>query len=261
MTTSPFNPSNQDSHRDTANTTALPDRLQRNAQVTGEDVLYQFANGFKLKTETLRKQNKWRILPLGSPQGSLMNHVLNFPEIARDKRVFEPFSGSGPLGFTALRVGASHVDFLDINPRAAEFHQANASLNQFSPNRFTSITGNIADFTPEHKYHLILANPPFVPTPDDIDGAVTSDGGPEGNRFVNFLLERLEMFLEPSGKALIYAFQVVKDDHPLITQQLVKILQNRPVEITPAQAKSSSFEAFCEGYRTLFPNDTSAIAN
>ncbi|MEM6520102.1 MAG: methyltransferase, partial [Cyanobacteria bacterium P01_C01_bin.70] len=228
--------------------------------VLGEEISYRFANGFTIKTERLGKQDPWRILPLGSPQSSLMNHVLNFPEIARDQRVFEPFAGAGPLGFAALKVGASHVDFLDINPRAAAFHQENARLNQVFPSQFTSITGDIADFRPEHQYDLILANPPFVPTPEKIAGTLTSNGGPEGSRLVEQLLERLDTFLKPSGKVLIYVFQLVKNDRPLIMERLSPILNHRPVEITPAQARPSSFETYCEGYRELFPDSGQAIA-
>ena len=238
---------------------SLPDRLQRTFEVSGSEILYQFADGFKIKTEVLRKNDKWRILPLGSPQSSLMNHVLNFPEIARDKCVFEPFAGAGPLGFTALKVGAKHVDFLDINSRAVEFHQQNAELNQFPSSRFTSIAGDISDFIPEYKYDLMLANPPFVPTPEEIEGAITSNGGPEGTRFVEILVERLETFLKPSGRGLIYVFQFVKDDQPLIIELLSRTVKNRPIEITPSQARSSSFEAYCERYLQLFPESSPAI--
>ncbi|MEM6839926.1 MAG: hypothetical protein AAF609_24205, partial [Cyanobacteria bacterium P01_C01_bin.120] len=109
-------------------------------------------------------------------------------------------------------------------------------------------------------YDLILANPPFVPTPEKIAGTLTSNGGPEGSRLVEQLLERLDTFLKPSGKVLIYVFQLVKDDRPLIMERLSQILNNRPVEITPSQARPSSFEAYCEGYRELFPDSGQAIA-
>ena len=120
----------------------LPDLLDRSSEVRGEEVIYRFANGLTIKTEIFNKDDKLRILPLGSPQGSLMNHMLNFPEVVRDKRLFEPFSGSGALGFMALMAGARHVDFLDINPKASVFQRENARLNQFPSSRFRSIPSN-----------------------------------------------------------------------------------------------------------------------
>ena len=238
---------------------SLPDLLQRTREVNGEDVLYRFANGLTIKTEVFNKRDRQRILPLGTPQGSLMNHVLNFPETVQHKGTFEPFAGSGALGFMALKAGARHVDFLDINPRAADFHRDNAALNQFSAGRFTSITGDIATFVPERKYDLILANPPFVPTPEGIEGTITSNGGPEGSRFVEILLERLEQFLEPTGRALIYVFQFVRAGEPLIVELLARCSQRRSVEITPAQERSIPFETYYQAYLQLFPKAAPAV--
>src|SRR5262245_6667069 len=169
---------------------ALPDLLQYSREFRGDQVLYRFGNGLTINTEIFRKNDKLRILPLGTPQRSLMNHMLNFPEVVKDKEVFEPFAGSGALGFMALKVGARHVDFLDINPRALTFQVENAALNELPQSCYRSIEGDIATFTADRKYELIVANPPFVPTPEGIEGTITSNGGPEGNRFVESLLKR-----------------------------------------------------------------------
>jgi hypothetical protein len=109
---------------------SLPN-LQRTHEVQGDHVFSRLGNGLIIKTEIFNKNDKLRILGLGSPQGSLMNHMLNFPEVVQDKEVFEPFAGSGALGFMALKVGARHIDFLDINPRAVAFQIENAALNHF----------------------------------------------------------------------------------------------------------------------------------
>ncbi len=59
----------------------LPNLLQRTHEVRGDHVFYRFGNGLVIKTEIFNKPDKLRILGLGSPQGSLMNHLLNFPEV------------------------------------------------------------------------------------------------------------------------------------------------------------------------------------
>ena len=92
-------------------------------------IINRFGNGLTIKTEAFFKRDPMRILPLGGPQGSLMNHMLHFPASVRGKRVFEPFAGSGGVGLMALKVGAAHLDLLDINPRAAEFHRESAALS------------------------------------------------------------------------------------------------------------------------------------
>lgn len=242
-----------------ADTNGLPDLLERTREERGDDIFYRFSNGLEIKTEIFHKSDARRILPLGTPQCSLMNHMLGFPETALGKRVFEPFAGSGALGFMALKAGAKSVDFLDVNPRAAEFHRANAALNQFPSEAFSSITEDIFAFEPQGKYDLLLANPPFVPTPDEIEGTLTSNGGPEGNRFVDVVLERIEDFLTPDGRALICVFQLLRDGEPLVLERLGPVAATRPVEITPAQVRATGFDSFCEAYRKLFPQALAAV--
>jgi hypothetical protein len=238
---------------------SLPDLLGRTVQVRGDEVWYRFANGLTITAEVLNKPDPLRILPLGSPQSALMNHLANFPESVRDKYVFEPFAGSGPLGFMALKLGARHVDFLDVNSRAAEFHRRIAELNEVPPDRFNSIVGDIADFISDRRYQLIVANPPFVPTPAGIDGVITSNGGPEGNRFVALLFGRLDELLEENGEALVYLFQFVNDGRPLVMDLISQTLEGRAVELTPSQRRPIRFEAFCKAYVQLFPHDAEAI--
>ncbi len=237
----------------------IPDLLQQSRDVCGDVVVNRFANGLTIKTEVFTKPDRLRILPLGTPQASLMNHMLNFPQRVRGRRVFEPFAGSGALGFMALKAGAAAVDFLDINPRAAEFQRENAALNRFGAGQFTAITGDIAYFAALRAYDLIVANPPFVPTPTGIDGTITSNGGAEGNRFVDILLRRLEEFLESSGRALIYVFQFAAHGQPLIVDLVARTVTNRAVELTPSQACPLAFETYCRAYALLFPAAGPAI--
>lgn len=238
----------------------LPNLLQRTREVQGDQVFYHFGNGLVIKTEIFNKNDKLRILGLGSPQGGLMNHMLNFPEVVQDKDVFEPFAGSGALGLMALKVGARHVDFLDINPKAVAFQIENAVLNHLPPSTYRAIEGDIATFTADHQYDLIVANPPFVPTPEGIEGTITSNGGPEGNRFIEVLLQRLDDFLRPNGQAFIYLFQLVKRGEPLMVELILRYLNHRVVELTPSQARPISFAVYSQTYAELFPGAMEDIA-
>jgi SAM-dependent methyltransferase len=191
----------------------------------------------------------------------MMNHMLHFPQLVRDKRVFEPFGGSGALGFMALRAGAAHVDFLDINPRACEFQRENAALNQFSPDRFRALEGDIASFEPETGYDLIIANPPFVPTPEGIAGTLTSNGGRDGSRFVDILLRRLNDLLVPEGAALLYVLQLARRGEPLLIASIPGLVSRRRVEVTPAQENPTPLQTYLWAYRRLFPDAGAAIAH
>ncbi len=238
---------------------SLPDLLGRTREVRGEEVVHRFANGLTVKTEIFEKRDTLRILPLGSPQCALMNHMANFPELVRGKLVFEPFAGSGPHGFMALALGARHVDFVDINPRAPAFHRDTAALSGLSTDRFTSITDDIARFAPSRRYDLVFANPPFVPTPDGIDGTLTSNGGPEGNRFVEILFRRLDELLEPGGEAFVYLLQIVAGGRPLVVDLIPSTLDRRPVELTSAQRRVTPFDAYRRAYASLFPRAAESV--
>ena len=237
----------------------LSDLLHRTDETIGEEVFYRYSDGFTIKTEIFFKSDSQRILPLGSPQQALVNHLLHFPERVRGKRVFEPFAGSGALGFMSLKLGARHVDFVDINPRAAEFQRDNAALNHFTLDKMTLLTGDIAKVALPEKCDVILANPPFVPTPPGLEGTLTSNGGPEGNDFVEIVLERLTDFLNPEGTALLYVLQFCKESEPLVIDHLKRFVENRPVELTPTQKNPISFESCCEAYAKIFPQCTEEI--
>ncbi len=238
---------------------ALPNLVQWTREQDGDEVEYRFGNGLVIRTEVFHKRDPMRILPLGGPQGAMMNHLLAFPDRVRSLRVFEPFAGSGGLGFLALKAGALHVDFLDVNPRAVEFQDRNAQGNGFGAERFDAIEGDIATFTPVRPYDFLLANPPFVPTPEGIAGTLTSNGGADGNRFVEILLQRLEALLAPGGQGLIYVMQIEVAGRPLVADLIETTITDRDVELTPSQLESVPFDAYTKAYHQLFPQDVPAV--
>ena len=238
----------------------VPNLLNRTHEVQGDQVLYRFGNGLAVKSETFKSKNPLRVLPLGIPQGTLLNYMLNHPEIVRNMEVFEPFAGSGVLGLMAIKAGARYAEFLDINPRAVEFQTDNASLNCFKPEQFKCHEGDIRTFSPERKFDLLFANPPFVPTPDAIKWIIHSNGGADGNTLVQVLLEHLESFLKPTGEALIYVFQLVHEGKPLVSDLSAEILHLRKVEITVAQDKPIDFDLYAQTYVEIFPDFGDEIA-
>ena len=123
----------------------------------------------------------------------------------------------------------------------------------------TTITGDIATFVPSRRYDLILANPPFVPTPDGIEGTLTSNGGPEGNRFVEILLDRFALLLEPSGRALVYLLQITRGGEPTIVDVLARTIEGRRIDLIPTQKSPVPFDVCCTAYARLFADAEPAI--
>ena len=54
-------------------------------------------------------------------------------------------SGSGILSITALRLGAKSAVGVDIDPKAEDIARENAAYNDFGPDKFSAITGNVSE--------------------------------------------------------------------------------------------------------------------
>lgn len=238
---------------------SLPDRVGLARNISDDEWIHHFANGLVIHTEPLLKADTLRILPIGGPQSAVMNHLLCFPERVAGKRVFEPFAGSGAIGLMAVKAGARHVDLLDVNPRAADFQHRNAEASGIARDSFTTITADLGGWTPAAPYELLLANPPFVPTPAGMPGSLTSDGGPDGNHFAEMLLRQLNGLLHAEGEALIFLMQLVRDEVPLVLPRAAELLPQRPMRATPTQRRPIPFEIYHEAYCSTFPAHREAI--
>jgi hypothetical protein len=222
--------------------------------------VFRFENGLVVRTDPFMKDDPARILPVGGPQDAIVSRLASLPELVAGKRVFEPFAGSGVLGLMALRLSAAHVDFVDVNPRAQSFQVDNAGRNGFAPERYSAIVQSIEDFEPEAPYDLVLANPPFVPTPAGVPGTLTSAGGPEGNDLVAALLARLPRLLRPEGEAYVYVMQLVTaQGRPLVAEVLERHVVSRSVALTPTQAEPVPLAPYVDAYLRYFPLQASEV--
>ena len=233
--------------------TALPNRLQRVRETTSERWTFRYANGLVVQTDPFMRADRSRVLPIGGPQDVILNRLVCHPELVAGKRVFDPFAGSGVLGLMALKLGAAHVDFLDISKRAQEFQLSNARINGVPAERFRALLGSIADFEPAEPYELVLCNPPFIPTPEGLTGTQTSSGGPLGNTYVEQLLAKLDRALLPQGEAFLYLMQLVAGERPSICEAALRDLPGRTLELTPIQQELMPLPTYVAAYLRSFP--------
>ena len=163
--------------------------------------------------------------------------------------VLEPFAGSGPLGFLALRLGASRADIVDINSRAISFLEHNARLNGFDPASYSIIEQDIRSFHPDEPYHLIVANPPFVPVPPKVFMPIHSDGGRDGTELSSTVLRNLKILLKEEGELLFSTFQLEKDGEPLLAEVVRETVNGRTSEFTRMRPKSFSLDLMVKAYQ------------
>lgn len=139
------------------------------------------------------------------------------------------------------------------------FARENATRNGFGEEQVACFEGSIESYVPAQPYDLILANPPFVPTPDAIPGTLTSQAGSEGNDLGDVLLRRLDALLAPQGEAFVYLFQFLREGRPLVADSIERWVVERDVELTPTQQRPISAGAYFEAYLELFPDAADAI--
>jgi methyltransferase family protein len=237
----------------------LPNRLKRARETQPDGWTFRFANGLSVRTDPFMRPDPARVLPIGGPQDVILNRLVNAPESVAGKRVFDPFAGSGVLGLMALRLGAAHVDFLDVSVRAQTFQIENAKRNGFSADKYRALLGSIADFEAEQPYDVVLANPPFVPTPPGIEGTLTSNGGPEGDALARVLVERLDRVLHASGEAFLYVMQLVDRGEPLLARFAAEHLPGRSLELTPIQQRATPIGEYAAAYVRCFPTHEAQV--
>lgn len=100
------------------------------------------------------------VMYIGMDSLGLVHTVPKYPS----KNTLDLCTGSGIQAITASCYSKKVVG-IDINPRAIRFARFNAQLNGISNIKF--VEGNLYAPIANEKFDTILANPPFVPSPDN----------------------------------------------------------------------------------------------
>ncbi len=127
-----------------------------------------------------------------------MGLVYTAPQ-ATVSRVLDLCCGSGIQGLTATRY-AREVIGVDINPRALRFSRFNAQLNGIWNIHFC--LGNLYEAAQGY-FNVILANPPFVPSPSQ--DLRFRDGGTSGEDILSRIITESANHLTPGGNLFIVA--------------------------------------------------------
>jgi carbamoyltransferase len=149
-------------------------------------------------------------LPAGDPvyppssDSLLLRDVVVCPDA---NRVLDLCTGSG---VQALSVAArcQHVVAVDVSARAAAMTRANADLN-----RVINIEVRVGDlYRPlaDERFDLVMANPPFVPSPYR-RGPAYHSGGPTGARVLKRIVANLADVLQPAGRFFAVSHLALRD--------------------------------------------------
>lgn len=139
------------------------------------------------------------------------------------KEILDLGAGSGVLGIVALKRGAGHVVFADLNPYSAVLSGYNAGLNGYSSDQFSTIESD-AFSSIEGEYSLIISNPPVQPelmgVHSDKPSYKTNESGVNGRGVLDRLLIEGRQHLREGGQMVVSASS--RHGHRLTTQLLDK---------------------------------------
>jgi len=140
------------------------------------------------------------VMHLGQDSYALANLDLGPPSRGY---VLDLCAGSGVHGILAARPGRA-VTLVDVNPRAVEIARANAALNGVSARCDLRCASLYDALGASERFDLILANPPFVPSPrSGPDRILFQDGGAAGDSVLEPVLRGLPERLTPRGVAAV----------------------------------------------------------
>ncbi len=114
------------------------------------------------------------------------------------ERTLDLCTGSGIQSIIASKY-SKDVIAVDINPRAIRFARFNTQLNGI--NNIRVIKGDLYKSLPEIKFDTILANPPFVPSPDE--NMKFRDGGVKGETILSSIVKEASQYLTKNGRLYI----------------------------------------------------------
>ncbi len=111
------------------------------------------------------------------------------------KDILDLCTGSGIQALVASRY-AERVTAVDINPRAIRFARLNTQLN--GVDNLNVLQGDLYSAVQGRCFDIILANPPFVPSPEQ--SLKFRDGGAKGEDILARIIAGSDGYLTPEGK-------------------------------------------------------------
>lgn len=210
-------------------------------------------------TDPFEYQGKDQVIPLQPEQIFFMDYLQ--PETVRNSHFLEIGLGSGVLSLFCLMRGAEKGVGLEINPRAKLFSEFNATMNELEGQmeiRDGDTTNVFAPVAGE-QYDLIISNPPFEPTPPDMDYYFNSAAGIYGLDFVEALLEGVDQHLKDNGLFQMVTMAPGNEEGPFMLYDLIeKHLPGEAVEVILDQ-QPIRYNDFVDRFVDLFHQDTNAI--
>ena len=142
------------------------------------------------------------------------------------RTVLELGCGAGSLALAAAARGA-RATATDISPRALAFAAFNARLNDLP---LETRLGDVAGAVEGREFDLVLAQPPYLPRPENLESTTYMHGGRYGDELALRFVAGCARVLSPGGVAAIHFDSVDRKDEPL-RERLREAIGDAPAEL------------------------------
>lgn len=148
----------------------------------------------------------WLLRPPGvyRPQDDtwLLTTALRAAGIPAGARVLDLCTGTGALAVAAAREGAGAVTAVDVSRRALAAVWANSRLRGLP---IRPVRGGLAEAARSGPFDVVLANPPYVPSPKAATGGASRawDAGPDGRVVLGPVCSEAASLVVPGGFLLL----------------------------------------------------------
>jgi len=147
--------------------------------------------------------SKYHVYPPGLDSYMLARGMIE----DKSRRTLDLCTGSGIQAILASRFSKKVVG-VDVNHRAINFARFNALLNQVD--NVTFLPGDLYEPVNDKKFDLILANPPFVPAPQQ--SILFRDGDKSGEAILERILRGIQPHINRGGHAQIVTLLVFSEE-------------------------------------------------
>lgn len=136
----------------------------------------------------------------------LLAEALSAASLAPGTRALDVCTGTGLLALTAARLGAAEVTAVDVSPAAVLATRWNARLHRL-PVRV--LRQDLNDWRGSRRFHVVTANPPYVPCPADqgrdswSSSGLAWNAGEDGRLHLDQLCALAPRLLLPGGFLLL----------------------------------------------------------
>lgn len=171
-------------------------------------------------------------------------------------KILDLCTGSGIQAILSART-AERVVGVDLDENACIIARINAIINNLE-HKVSFLNGDLYRALNEiEKFDIIMANPPFLPIPENLYFPLSGNGGTDGLSLIMKIVDGLKYYLNDTGTCYITGQTPGFDNHVFLSDQLRMLLPNFCIHIIYSDRIPIEYmEIMLSEYSSFFANQS-----